>query len=132
MNRAFYLGLVAVMAVANAIEFVAAEHAALIDADDLTDSERIADARHLRGIQKTDDEERVGVPAAAWYATHVMRRPSSSELSNQNSQKIFDAEKDDRPLPKWAKALIILAGLGVVSGAAVSGVKISQAQLDLK
>ncbi|EEY63117.1 secreted RxLR effector peptide protein, putative, partial [Phytophthora infestans T30-4] len=71
MNRAFYLGLVAVMAVANAIEFVAAEYAALIDADDLTDSERIADARHLRGIQKTDDEERVGVPAAAWYATHV-------------------------------------------------------------
>ncbi|KAF4034497.1 hypothetical protein GN244_ATG13540 [Phytophthora infestans] len=113
MNRAFYLGLVAVMAVANAIEFVAAEHAALIDADDLTDSERIADARHLRESRR-----------------RMMRK--DSELSNQNSQKIFDAEKDDRPLPKWAKALIILAGLGVVSGAAVSGVKISQAQLDLK
>ncbi|KAL3657682.1 hypothetical protein V7S43_017484 [Phytophthora oleae] len=81
--------------------------------------------RRLRRNEKLSDEERaVAIAGPAWYATHVMSRPSTS---TQASHQILNAVENNKPLPKWAKAFIILAGLGVVAGTTAFYVKVMQA-----
>ncbi|ETL46603.1 hypothetical protein L917_03445 [Phytophthora nicotianae] len=131
MNLTFYCSVLIAVAVAHGLDYVAAENAATVHPTSEVESYgAVSEARYLRGRQKVDDEERVAVAGPAWYATHVMTHTSRSKLSTQNSQKILDAVKNDEPLPKWVKALVVLIGLGVVSGAAVAGVKITQGLLN--
>ncbi|KAK1941014.1 hypothetical protein P3T76_007720 [Phytophthora citrophthora] len=114
MNATFLLTVFVAAIIANGANVAGAE-----------DTARANPESHNKRLRDNlDDEERVAVAGAAWYATHVMNKPS--KLSPQTSQQILHSVQNDEPLPKWAKAIIVLVGLGVVSGAAVAGVKISQ------
>ncbi|KAG1706393.1 hypothetical protein DVH05_001540 [Phytophthora capsici] len=110
--NAFFLSVLVAVVIASRANVAGAEDTTRVNAEP-------------RNKLLRDDEERVGVPGAAWYATHVMNKPS--KLSTQTSQQILHAAQNHEPLPKWAKALIVLIGLGIVSGAAVAGVKITHA-----
>ncbi|KAF4138080.1 hypothetical protein GN958_ATG06164 [Phytophthora infestans] len=74
--------------------------------------------RHLRR-QQPNEEERMAPNFAA------MSNLLHSTPSGQSSQ-ILHAVENHEPLPKWAKALVVLLGLGVVAGGTVAAVKVSQ------
>ncbi|ETP37348.1 hypothetical protein F442_14841 [Phytophthora nicotianae P10297] len=131
MTFTLYPTLLAALIVA----IVLSEDTALINttaASTIERSDSYYKVRHLKGAQKTNNEERVGAVGATWYATHEMDSPSTSKFISQQSQKILDTTKDNTPLPKWAKVVVVLAGLGIVSGAAVLYANFVKAILDSK
>ncbi|KAG1698044.1 hypothetical protein DVH05_015527 [Phytophthora capsici] len=75
----------------------------------------------LRRAQTADKEARIIPPiAASYYLLH-----SKPSMSIQPSQ-ILHAVEDNTPLPKAAKAVIAVIGVGVITGAIVGAVMITK------
>ncbi|KAF1772889.1 hypothetical protein GQ600_8753 [Phytophthora cactorum] len=66
----------------------------------------------LRKGHKLKDEERMAVPNYAAMMNVMRSKPTASTRSSE----ILRAVEDQKPLPKWASALIGLLGLGMLSG----------------
>ncbi|GMF28998.1 unnamed protein product [Phytophthora fragariaefolia] len=77
----------------------------------------------LRGSWKQGDEERIALPTGIFEraATQVNRN------GGQSAQNIARAVGSNKPLPKWAKAVWAILGLGAAAGVVYGGVKTSQA-----
>ncbi|OWY95627.1 RxLR effector protein [Phytophthora megakarya] len=76
----------------------------------------------LRGGQNENNEERMITPP---YAA-MMNVLSHSTTPTQSTQ-ILHAVENKTPLPKWAKALIVVLTIGVGAGVVVGGVKLNSA-----
>ncbi|KAG3107415.1 hypothetical protein PI125_g12759 [Phytophthora idaei] len=61
---------------------------------------------------KLKDEERIAVPNYAAMMNVMRSKPTASTRSSQ----ILRAVEGHKPLPKWTSALIVLLGLGMLSG----------------
>ncbi|EGZ05449.1 hypothetical protein PHYSODRAFT_307725 [Phytophthora sojae] len=75
--------------------------------------------RH-RGSQTVGSEERVGAPGALWFAARMNK--GKSKISTQSTEGIAQG------WPKWAKALLILGAVGVVSGTVGGGVLLTNSR----
>ncbi|KAF4138077.1 hypothetical protein GN958_ATG12686 [Phytophthora infestans] len=96
-----------------------AEDTALTNRADTKSDTKLTDfVRNLRG-QNVKDEERTVNYAAMSNLLH-------STLSGQSAQ-ILHAVESHKPLPKWAKALLVVLGLGMVSGSIFGSIKLTQA-----
>ncbi|KAF1786996.1 hypothetical protein GQ600_15313 [Phytophthora cactorum] len=90
-------------------------------ASDIKDNE----TRRLRGGQEVENEERMIVPPYG-AMVNLLHSTSATSTTSTHSSQILHAAKDHTPLPKWAKALIVLLSIGAVSGVAVGGIKLTQ------
>ncbi|GMF37779.1 unnamed protein product [Phytophthora lilii] len=128
------LKLILILLIATAVVsggFASAEDATLAGiADTAPDTKLIDFDNKVRRLKKNlrrnpkvsgEDEERI-VPVAAYTAAYLRTRPS---FSTQTSQNILHAVENHEPLPKWAKALLVVLGLAAAGGTIFGSVKLA-------
>ncbi|EEY62883.1 secreted RxLR effector peptide protein, putative [Phytophthora infestans T30-4] len=100
--------------------FADAEDTALTNRADTKSDTKLTDfVRNLRG-QNVKDEERT-VPNYAAMSNLLHSTPSGQ------SAQILYAVENHKPLPKREKALLVVLGLGMVSGGIFGSIKLTQA-----
>ncbi|KAL3661645.1 hypothetical protein V7S43_013404 [Phytophthora oleae] len=122
MRFCFYLVL---LVSTFALTLVGTEATALGNVASTSDSKKMEVKKaltRLRRIHRAETEERMIVPPFAAYYNLLH---STSTTSTQSSQ-ILHAVEDNTPLPKWAKAVVALVSVGIITGAVVGAVMITK------
>ncbi|GMF14496.1 unnamed protein product [Phytophthora lilii] len=108
------LALLVAIAVVSGTGFAIAEEAALTNPASTT--KLIGSENNVSRLRKNlrrnpkVSEERI-VPVAAFAAGYLNSHHSTPSFSSQTSQSILHTVQGHKPLPKWAKALLVLLGL---------------------
>ncbi|OWY93808.1 hypothetical protein PHMEG_00036653 [Phytophthora megakarya] len=113
-----WIMLMAAFFVAN-LDFIAAESTASTNVKVSSPSDIVPDTDHkgrrLRRSEESYSEERISSSALRSAAHANMMKGTST----QSSQKMLQAVRTRKPLPRWAKVFIALLALGVNVGAVV-------------
>ncbi|GMF16842.1 unnamed protein product [Phytophthora fragariaefolia] len=72
----------------------------------------------LRAKQKAGGEERIVPVGAIWLA--------ATGGHTSSTESVMHAVEYDEPLPKWAKAIVAIIGIGLAAGTIYGGIKLSQ------
>ncbi|EGZ10672.1 hypothetical protein PHYSODRAFT_304472 [Phytophthora sojae] len=108
--------LVVGILVASCMDLVNAKYISPIYAASDTESfDSNTKLRRSRGSPQPEDEERAIAPP---NPPHIVEAINSRPATNVVNVA------DGHPLPKWAKALVVLVGLGIVSGSVFGSIKL--------
>lgn len=128
MRLAVFVVLVVATFVANSAMGLASAEDTTTVSSSSNNNKRIAVdkfVKRLRASQKVGGEERGGGgPVSALKYAAARFKKGDSKV--QSTQGIVKAVKNHERMPKWAVAVVVLLGLGIVTGAVVGGIKGSQ------
>lgn len=113
MRLAVLLALILATFVANsAVGFASAEDTTnLSNNHNKNNDKRIALDKIIKRLRTSQAEERGAVPILLMSAAARVNRADST-----STQTIVHAVKQQKPIPKWATALTVVLGLGVLAG----------------
>ncbi|KAE8992126.1 hypothetical protein PF002_g4877 [Phytophthora fragariae] len=113
MRLAVLLALILATFVANsAVGFISAEDTTNLSSNhNKNNDKRIAVDKIIKRLRTSQAEERGIVPVMLVSAAARVNRADST-----STQSIVHAVKQQKPIPKWATALTVVLGLGVLAG----------------